>query len=130
MEEEKLRECHQVISGYWQLFKTLSKDCKDVPNKEEYIHKVFKAFGDECHKYENSEIYPFAIHYSHALIDQLERSLYPGKPRPEVTRSTQRMNYADFVEYMKNPTPGDMVTVIDDNDGILSRIKVRTVIDR
>jgi hypothetical protein len=40
------------------------------------------------------------------------------------------MNYADFVEYMKNPTPGDMVTVIDDSDGILSRIKVRTVIDR
>ena len=130
MEEEKLRECHGVITECWKLFKSLSLDYKADSNKEELIHKAFKVFGDECHKYENTSIYSFAIHYSHALIDQLERSLYPGKPRPEVTRSTQRMNYADFVEYMKNPTPGDMVTVIDDNDGILSRIKVRTVIDR
>ena len=115
-------------NSIWKIFKELCGS--DVSDKEEVIHKAFKAFGDECHKYEDSEIYPFAIHYSHALIDQLERSLYPGKPRPEVTRNTQRMNYADFVEYMKNPTPGDMVTVIDENDGILSRIKVRTVIDR
>ena len=129
MEEEKLRECHGVITECWKLFKSLSLNCRTDSDKEELIHKAFKVLGDECHKYENTSIYSFAIHYSHALIDQLERSLYPGKPRPEVTRSSQRMTLTEFADYMKNPTPGDMVTVIDEEGGILSRIKVRTVID-
>ena len=126
--EIDIKDIANCGNSIWKVFKDLCGS--DASDKEELIHNAFKAFGNECHKYEDSEIYPFAIHYSHALIDQLERSLYPGKPRPEVTRNTQRMNYQEFMEYMKNPLPGDMVTVIDDNGGILSRIKVRTVIDK
>ena len=115
-------------NNIWHVFKDLC--VSDYTNKEKFMEWSMNALKSVVNQYEDSELYPFAVAYGHALVDQIERMLYPGKPRPEVTQSTQRMNYADFVEYMKNPTPGDMVTVIDDNDGILSRIKVRTVIDR
>ena len=91
---------------------------------------IFDSFRLQVKQYEGQRVHTYAVQNAHVYIDELERLLYPGKPRPEVTRNTQRMNYADFVEYMKNPTPGDMVTVIDEEGGILSRIKVRTVIDK
>lgn len=115
-------------SDLWKLFKDLSTS--EYKNKERAMDSIFESFRLQVKQYEGQRVHIYAVQNAHVYIDELERLLYPGKPRPEVTRSTQRMNYADFVEYMKNPTPGDMVTVIDDNDGILSRIKVRTVIDR
>lgn len=123
---EKIKKCS---GSFWRAFIGICESAGRM-EKEEVIDKTLETFRELSKEYRDTEMYIYAVQYSHVLIDQIERLLYPGKPRPEVTRSTQRMNYADFVEYMKNPTPGDMVTVIDDNDGILSRIKVRTVIDR
>ena len=101
----------------------------DYTDKEKLMTWAVDAFRMLVQHYKDSEVYCYAVHYSHALIDQIERTLYPGKIRPEVTRNSQRMNYQEFMEYMKNPLPGDMVTVIDEDGGILSRIIVRTVID-
>ena len=126
--QDELLLYQKCSSDLWKLFKDLSTS--EYKNKERAMDSIFESFRLQVKQYEGQRVYSYAVRNAHVYIDELERLLYPGKPRPEVTRSTQRMNYADFVEYMKNPTPGDMVTVIDDNDGILSRIKVRTVIDK
>ena len=126
--QDELSQYQKCSSNLWMLFKDFVTE--EHKNKEAAIDHIIEAFRLQCDQYENTRVHSYAIQSAHGYITEIERILYPGKPRPEVTRSTQRMNYADFVEYMKNPTPGDMVTVIDDNDGILSRIKVRTVIDK
>ena len=126
--QDELLLYQKCSSDLWKLFKDLSTS--EYKNKERAMDSIFESFRLQVKQYEGQRVHSYAVQNAHVYITELERLLYPGKPRPEVTRSTQRMNYAEFVEYMKNPTPGDMVTVIDDNDGILSRIKVRTVIDR
>lgn len=123
---EKIKKCS---GSFWRAFIGICESAGRM-EKEEVIDKTLETFRELSKEYQDTELYVYAVQYSHTLIDQIERMLYPGKPKPEITRNTLRMSYPDFVEYMKNPTPGDMVTVIDDNDGILSRIKVRTVIDR
>ena len=102
---------------------------EEVTDNMIFIQKIVKTFGEEVARYKNTEVYAFTVGYAHNLIDQIERVLYPGKLKPEITRNTLRMNYSDFVEYIKDPEPGDMVTVLNDNGGNLARIKVRTVIN-
>ena len=122
---EKIKKCS---GSFWRAFIGICESAGRM-EKEEVIDKTLETFRELSKEYRDTEMYVYAVQYSHVLIDQIERSLYPGKPRPEVTRSTQRMNYADFVEYIKNPVPGDMITVLNDESGNLARIKIRTVID-
>ena len=129
LKQEDVDRFKKCSGSFWRAFIGICESAGRM-KKEEVIDKTMETFRELSKEYQDTDLYAYAVAYGHALVDQIERMLYPGKPRPEVTRSTQRMNYADFVEYMKNPTPGDMVTVIDDSNGILSRIKVRTVIDR
>lgn len=122
---EKIKKCS---GSFWRAFIGICESAGRM-EKEEVIDKTLETFRELSKEYRDTEMYIYAVQYSHVLIDQIERLLYPGKPRPEVTRSTQRMNYADFVEYMKNPTPGDMVTVLNEDGGNLARVKIRTVVN-
>lgn len=123
IEVSNIAKCSNSI---WHVFKELCES--DYTDKEKFIEWAIKALGKAINKYEDSEIYPFAVAYGHSLIDYIERFLYPGKLKPEITRSTLRMTYPEFVEYVKDPEPGDMVTILNDDGGNLARIKIRTVV--
>ena len=104
-------------------------DC-DVSNGMKFIKQVMDGFREEVMRYEKTDAYSYAVGYSHLLIDQLERMVYPGKVKKSNYQSFDYMSYAEFCEYLKNPNPGDMITVTDDKGGQLARVKVRTVIDK
>ena len=124
-----LSDMGSCSSELWKTFKSVLEKARDMTNKEKILDMAFIAFRDKCLEYLDKPFYGYAIRYAQDLITEIERMCYPGKPRPEITQNIKRMTLTDFAEYMKNPTPGDMVTVMDEDGGILSRIKVRTVID-
>lgn len=114
-------------NNIWHVFKELC--VSDYTDKGKFMEWSMNALKSVVNQYEDSELYPFAVAYGHALVDQIERSLYPGKPKPEITRNILRMKYSDFVEYIKDPVPGDMVTVLNEDGGNLARVKIRTVVN-
>lgn len=102
-------------------------DC-EVSNKEKFIKKVIDGFGEEVARYRETDVYAYAVEYSHGLINQIERMIYPGKVKKSNYQSFDYMSYDEFCQYLKNPNPGDMITVMDENGGNLARVKIRTVI--
>lgn len=125
--QDDLLQYQKCSSDLWKLFKDLSTS--EYKSKERAMDIILDSFRLQVKQYEGQRVYSYAVRNAHVYIDELERLLYPGKPRPEVTRSTQRMNYADFVEYIKDPVPGDMVTVLNEDGGNLARVKIRTVVN-
>ena len=103
-------------------------DC-EIQNNTKFIEKVINELRDEVMRYEKTDAFSYAVGYSHLLIDQIERMVYPGKVKKTNYSSFDYMTYADFCEYLKDPNPGDMITITDDEGGQLARVKVRTVIN-
>lgn len=122
---EKIKKCS---GNFWRAFIGICESAGRM-EKEEVIDKTLETFRELSKEYRDTEMYIYAVQYSHVLIDQIERLLYPGKPKPEITRNILRMNYSDFVEYIKDPVPGDMVTVLNEDGGNLARVKIRTVVN-
>lgn len=125
--QDELLLYQKCSSDLWKLFKDLSTS--EYKSKERAMDIILDSFRLQVKQYEGQRVHTYAVQNAHVYIDELERLLYPGKPRPEVTRSTQRMNYSDFVEYIKDPVPGDMVTVLNEDGGNLARVKIRTVVN-
>ena len=125
--QDELLLYQKCSSDLWKLFKDLSTS--EYKNKERAMDNIFESFRLQVKQYEGQRVHSYAVQNAHVYITELERLLYPGKPKPEITRNILRMSYPDFVEYIKDPVPGDMVTVLNDESGNLARIKIRTVID-
>lgn len=125
--QDDLLQYQKCSSDLWKLFKDLSTS--EYKSKERAMNIILDSFRLQVKQYEGQRVHTYAVQNAHVYIDELERLLYPGKPRPEVTRNILRMSYSEFVEYIKDPVPGDMVTVLNDESGNLARIKIRTVID-
>lgn len=126
LSNEELKGYKECSGNLWRLFKDFVTD--DYTNKEKAMNKIFTVFRDHVKEYAGRGFYSYAVQYAQTLTYELERMLYPGKIKPEVTQNIKYMSYAEFVEYIKNPEPGDMVTVLNEQGGNLARIKVRTVI--
>lgn len=122
---DNVKNCSGAL---WNTFKDICKTAGEIENKEKIIDLAFQKFRETVANYQHTSVYGYAVRYAQDLTTEIERMLYPGKPKPEITRNTLRMNYSDFVEYIKDPEPGDMVTVLNEQGGNLARIKVRTVI--
>lgn len=125
--QDELLLYQKCSSDLWKLFKDLSTS--EYKNKERAMDSIFESFRLQVKQYEGQRVHSYAVQNAHVYITELERLLYPGKPKPEITRNILRMNYSDFVEYIKDPVPGDMVTVLNEDGGNLARVKIRTVVN-
>ena len=126
LSNERLEEIKRCSGDLWGAFKMICS--KDVGNKEEFLQYAFAVFKEKYEKYKNTPVCSYVVQYSHDLINEIERLLYPGKVKKSNFQNISYMNYGEFCEYLKDPNPGDMITVVRDGEN-LARIKVRTVIN-
>lgn len=128
IEQNKIQNIASCSNAIWKTFKELCTAAESIPEREKVIDMAFVIFRDKVMEYHNTDLYSYAVEYSHALIAEIERLLYPGKIKKSNYQDTKRMQYGDFVEYIKEPNPGDLITVLNEDGGNMARIKVRTVV--
>lgn len=128
IEQNKIQNIASCSNAIWKTFKELCSAAENIPEREKVIDMAFVIFRDKVMEYRNTDLYSYAVEYSHALIAEIERLLYPGKIKKSNYQDTKRMQYGDFVEYIKDPNPGDLITVLNENGENMARIKVRTVV--
>lgn len=128
IEQNKIQNIASCSNAIWKTFKELCSAAESIPEREKVIDMAFVIFRDKVMEYRNTDLYSYAVEYSHALIAEIERLLYPGKIKKSNYQDTKRMQYGDFVEYIKDPNPGDLITVLNENGENMARIKVRTVV--
>lgn len=128
IEQNKIQNIASCSNAIWKTFKELCSAAESIPEREKVIDMAFVIFRDKVMEYRNTDLYSYAVEYSHALIAEIERLLYPGKIKKSNYQDTKRMGYGDFVEYIKEPNPGDLITVLNEDGENMARIKVRTVI--
>lgn len=124
--EERQEEYKTCSGDLWKVFKQICSI--DDMEREKHIDMALEVFREVVEKYKDSKVYGYAQLYAQDLLLEVERMLYPGKVVKSMYQDTKRMDYDKFVEYIKNPNPGDLITVTQDG-GNLARIKVRTVIN-
>ena len=128
IEQNKIQNIASCSNAIWKTFKELCSAVESIPEREKVIDMAFVIFRDKVMEYRNTDLYSYAVEYSHALIAEIERLLYPGKIKKSNYQDTKRMQYGDFVEYIKEPNPGDLITVLNEDGENMARIKVRTVV--
>lgn len=128
IEQNKIQNIASCSNAIWKTFKELCTAAESIPEREKVIDMAFVIFRDKVMEYRNTDLYSYAVEYSHALIAEIERLLYPGKIKKSNYQDTKRMGYGDFVEYIKEPNPGDLITVLNEDGESMARIKVRTVV--
>lgn len=128
IEQNKIQNIASCSNAIWKTFKELCSAAESIPEREKVIDMAFVIFRDKVMEYRNTDLYSYAVEYSHALIAEIERLLYPGKIKKSNYQDTKRMQYGDFVEYIKEPNPGDLITVLNEDGENMARIKVRTVV--
>jgi len=128
LNETKISDIGKCSGVLWKTFKELCSAAESIPEREKVIDMAFVIFRDKVMEYRNTDLYSYAVEYSHALIAEIERLLYPGKIKKSNYQDTKRMQYGDFVEYIKEPNPGDLITVLNEDGENMARIKVRTVV--
>ena len=128
IEQNKIQNIASCSNAIWKTFKELCSAAESIPEREKVIDMAFVIFRDKVMEYRNTDLYSYAVEYSHALIAEIERLLYPGKIKKSNYQDTKRMQYGDFVEYIKDPNPGDLITVLNEDGENMARIKVRTVV--
>jgi hypothetical protein len=126
--EEDINAVKTCSGTLWNTFKDICSAAAKMDDKEKLIDMAFVEFKQKVATYKNTPVYGYAVGYAHDLLDMLERFLYPGSIKKTNYMDVKRMQYAEFCEYLKDPNPGDLITVIQD-DKDLARIKVRTVIN-
>ena len=125
--DEDINAVGNCSGTLWKTFRELCKATESLTDREEAMDMVFVEFRRKVAEYKGTKLYGYAVGYAHELMDIFERFLYPGSVKRTNYQDVKRMKYSEFCEYLKDPNPGDLITVIqDDND--LARIKVRTVI--
>jgi len=128
IEQNKIQNIASCSNAIWKTFKELCSAAESIPEREKVIDMAFVIFRDKVMEYRNTDLYSYAVEYSHTLIAEIERLLYPGKIKKSNYQDTKRMQYGDFVEYIKEPNPGDLITVLNEDGENMARIKVRTVV--
>lgn len=128
IEQNKIQNIASCSNAIWKTFKELCSAAENISEREKVIDIAFVIFRDKVMEYRNTDLYSYAVEYSHALIAEIERLLYPGKIKKSNYQDTKRMQYGDFVEYIKDPNPGDLITVLNEDGENMARIKVRTVV--
>lgn len=128
LNETKISDIGKCSGVLWKTFKELCTAAESISEREKVIDMAFVIFRDKVMEYRNTDLYSYAVEYSHALIAEIERLLYPGKIKKSNYQDIKRMGYGDFVEYIKEPNPGDLITVLNEDGENMARIKVRTVV--
>ena len=101
LNETKISDIGKCSGVLWKTFKELCTAAESIPEREKVIDMAFVIFRDKVMEYRNTDLYSYAVEYSHALIAEIERLLYPGKIKKSNYQDTKRMGYGDFVEYIK-----------------------------
>ena len=99
IEQNKIQNIASCSNAIWKTFKELCSTAESIPEREKVIDMAFVIFRDKVMEYRNTDLYSYAVEYSHALIAEIERLLYPGKIKKSNYQDTKRMGYGDFVEY-------------------------------
>lgn len=129
LNENKMTDLGNCSGALWKTFKDICTAAESITDREKVIDMALVVFRDKVMEYHGTELYGYAVQYSHTLLSEIERLLYPGKIQKSNYQDTKRMLYGDFVEYIKQPNPGDLITVLNEDGGNLAQIKVRTVVN-
>ena len=115
-------------TALWTTFKDICSVISEIPEREKAIDMAFVIMRDKVKEYKDTQLYGYSVGYAHDLLNEIERMLYPGKVKKTNYQDVKYMEYAAFCEYLKDPNPGDLITVTQ-GDRNMARIKVRTVIN-
>lgn len=126
--QSDIKNLASCSTDLWNTFKDLCVAISGMDNREKAIDTAFVILRDKVKEYKDTNLYSYAVGYAHDLLSEIERFLYPGKIKKSNYQSVKRMEYSDFCEYLKDPNPGDLITVTHES-GDLARINVKTVIN-
>ena len=122
-----IKEIAGCSTALWNTFKDICTAISDMPDQEKAIDTAFIILRDKVREYKETDMYNYAVGYAHDLLSEVERLLHPGKIKRSNYLEVKRMGYGEFCEYLKDPNPGDLITVIHDGEN-LAHIKIRMVI--
>lgn len=123
---DKLRQCSGIL---WNTFKDLCEAAKEIDDKGKIIDMSLAVFRDKVQEYHDTDIYGYAVQYSHTLIYEIESMIYGKKVKVSQYQENKRMARNDFIDgYINNPNPRDMITVMDDGNGLMTTYSVRSVV--
>lgn len=89
IEQNKIQNIASCSNAIWKTFKELCTAAESISEREKVIDMAFVIFRDKVMEYRNTDLYSYAVEYSHALIAEIERLLYPGK--------IKKSNYQDQI---------------------------------
>lgn len=125
--QDSIKELMNCSNAIWHTFKDLCTAIAEVSDKEKALDMVFTVFRDKVKEYKGQKAYGYAMQYAQALMYEFERLIYPGKVVVTDYQDVKRMGYDEFCKYLKDPNPGDLITITQDSNN-LARVKIRTVI--